>query len=203
MSHTAQDGPPSDDQQIFLRALLTNPVVVMILQRMPQLGLASWYLTAGGVFQTIWNVVIGRDPQAGIKDYDIFYFDSSDLSYEAEDTVIKRANLLMSDLPAPIEVRNEARVHLWYEQKFGVRAHPFTSCEDAIDHFAATSCCYGVTVDSLGGIRVYAPHGFHDLFALIVRPNPVLAPREVYETKTARWRKEWSHLTVFPWPLDC
>lgn len=29
-----------------------------------------------------------------------------------------------------------------------------------------------------------------------VRPNPVLAPRSVYETKT----QHWPELTVLPWP---
>ena len=200
MSDSLDDGQLTDERERFLAALLTNPVAGTILRRMPELGLANWYLAAGGVFQTIWNVVTGRDPQAGIKDYDVFYFDSHDLSYEAEDAVIKRANRLFADIPATIEVRNEARVHLWYEQKFGVPARQFTSSEDAIDHFASTTCCYGVTADLDGALRVYAPHGFHDLFALIVRPNPVLAPREVYEAKTARWREEWPSLTILPWP---
>lgn len=188
------------ERQQFLSAVLENPVIGTILERMPRLGLGDWYLTAGGVFQTVWNVVSGRDPHVGIKDYDVFYFDDSDLSYDAEDTVIQRVRTLFSDLTADIEVRNEARVHLWYEQKFGVPATPFTSCEDAINHFASTTCCYGVRTDSLGAVHVYAPHGFQDLFALIVRPNPVLAPRSVYETKTARWVQEWPALTVVPWP---
>jgi hypothetical protein len=127
-------------------------------------------------------------------------FDSNDLSYEAEDMVIQRVSAQFSDLTADIEVRNEARVHLWYQQKFAVPSMPFTSSEDAIDHFAVTTCCYGVRTDSCGAVHVYAPHGFRDLFALTVRPNPVLAPRAVYEAKTARWIHEWPALTVLPWP---
>ncbi len=200
MSDSPDNDLLTDARERFLTAALTNPVVGTILQRMPALGLADWYLTAGGVFQTVWNVVTGRDAQVGIHDYDVFYYDSSDLSYEAEDAVIKRASRLFSDVPATIEVRNEARVHLWYEQKFGVPARQFTSCEDAIDHFASTTCCYGLTVAPDGAVHVYAPHGFHDLFALIIRPNPVLAPRKVYEAKTARWKAEWPSLTILPWP---
>lgn len=198
----ADNLPPCDEQHRFLTALLTNPAVTTILERMPRLGLATWYLTAGGVVQTLWNVLSGRDPRSGIKDYDIFYFDDSDLSYAAEDAVIQQAKALFPDLSAPVEVRNEARVHLWYEEKFGVPACQFTSCEDAIDHFASTTCCYGVTVAPDGALRVYAPHGFHDLFAMIVRPNPILAPREVYEAKTARWTEEWPSLTILPWPSE-
>jgi uncharacterized protein len=64
---------------------------------------------------------------------------------------------------------------------FGVPCPPHTSTEAAIDSFAATTCCLGIrrTGDD---------------------PNPVLAPRDVYETKTRRWREHWPELTVLPWP---
>lgn len=51
------------------------------------------------------------------------------------------------------------------------------------------------------GISTFtAPHGYVDLFAQRVRPNPVLAPRYVYETKTARWQQQWPGLLIEPWP---
>ncbi|MFZ2117459.1 MAG: nucleotidyltransferase family protein [Pseudonocardiaceae bacterium] len=37
-----------------------------------------------------------------------------------------------------------------------------------------------------------------DVFNLVVRPNPVLAPRHVYETKTQRWVERWPELTLLP-----
>ncbi|MFJ3951773.1 nucleotidyltransferase family protein [Streptomyces sp. Je 1-4] len=49
-------------------------------------------------------------------------------------------------------------------------------------------------------LDTYAPHGLADVFNLVVRPNPVLAPQEVYETKAARWRQQWPELTVLDWP---
>jgi uncharacterized protein len=57
-----------------------------------------------------------------------------------------------------------------------------------------------VRIDPDGRWRVYAPHGLADVFNLVVRPNPVLAPRDVYEAKTRRWRRQWPTLTVLPWP---
>jgi hypothetical protein len=152
------------------------------------------------LYQTVWNRLSGRDPCLGIKDYDINYFDATDLSWAAEDAVIRRGAELFGDLGASLDIRNEARVHLWYEQKFGVPCPPHESTEAAIDSFAATTCCLGVRLDPDGGWRVYAPHGLSDVFNLMVRPNPVLAPREVYEAKAARWRDEWPELTVLPWP---
>ena len=98
-----------------------------------------------------------------------------------------------------MEIRNEARVHLCYEQQSGVPAAPFRDCADAVDHFAAVCCCFGVRADAAGGVEVYAPHGYDDLFGLVVRPDRRLAPRHVYEAKTARWSQQWPDLTVLPW----
>ena len=46
--------------------------------------------------------------------------------------------------------RHPARVHLWYEKKFGTPCPPYTSTEDAIDSFAATTCCLGVRLEPAG-----------------------------------------------------
>ena len=48
--------------------------------------------------------------------------------------------------------------------------------------------------------RICAPFGLGDVFSLVARPNPVLAPRHVYQAKTTRWRQQWPSLTVLPWP---
>lgn len=193
---------PLDEQLAALRSALSrNEVLLEVLRRAAVLNLPGWYLTAGCLFQTVWNVVTDRPPAAGIKDYDIFYFDDRDLSWEAEDRVIAAARETFDGLPAEAEVRNEARVHLWYQQKFGVECPPYESTEAAIDSFAATTCCLGVRLTDGGRWRVYAPHGLADVFNLVLRPNPVLAPRSVYETKAARWLQQWPELTVLDWPV--
>lgn len=182
-------------------ALQRNPALMEVLSRASALDLPGWYLTAGCVVQTVWNVVTGREPGAGIKDYDLFYFDASDLRWEAEDQVIQAGAAIFAGLP-PVEIRNQARVHLWYPERFGVPCPAYPSTEAAIDSFVATTCCVGVRVERGGRWRVYAPHGLPDVFNLIVRPNPVLAPRSVYEAKTRRWQEVWPELTVLPWPAE-
>jgi hypothetical protein len=133
----------------------------------------------------------------GIRDADLFYVDA-DTSWAAEDTVIRAGAELFAGLPVPVEIRNEARVHLWYAERFGTPAPAFRDCADAIDSFAAVCCAVAVTVED-GRPRVYAPFGLDDLFALVVRPNPRLAPRQVYDAKVARWSRYWPELTVLPW----
>ncbi|RZU31393.1 nucleotidyltransferase family protein [Blastococcus saxobsidens] len=191
------------EEERFLALVTTDPTVRAVLERAPALGLPDSWLTAGVLFQTVWNELTGQPAGTGIRDADFFYFDA-DTSWAAEDAVIRAGAVLFADLPVPVEIRNEARVHLWYEQRFGVPAAPFRDCADAIDHFAAVCCCYGVRVDTAGAVEVYAPHGYDDLFGLVVRPNRRLAPRHVYEAKTARWQQQWPELTVVPWdgPTD-
>ena len=97
-------------------------------------------------------------------------------------------------------MRNEARVHSGTSSTSGCRPSRSPPRRDAVDHFASTTCCYAVTRETDGELTVYAPHGYEDLFAQHVRPNPRLAPQEVYETKAARWLQQWPGLTIDPWP---
>jgi len=192
---------PIDEQVAQFRAALgRNHTLTEVLARAAGMELPGWYLVAGCLYQTIWNIVTGQPPEAGILDYDLAYFDPSDLSWEAEDAVIRAGAKAFGRLPAPVQIRNQARVHLWYERKFGGPCPPYESTEAAIDTFEATAACLGVRLEPAGTWRIYAPYGLADVFNLVVRPNPVLATRSVYEAKTRRWRQQWPGLTVLPWP---
>ena len=96
---------------------LQNPVNAAVLDRLPGLELPQAQLAAGCLFGTVWNVRSGRPPAEHIRDYDLLYYDP-DTSYAAEDAAIRRAAALFADLGALIEVRNQARVHLWFEERF-------------------------------------------------------------------------------------
>lgn len=101
-------------------AIRQNPTVVEVLPRAETLDLPGWRLTAGCLFQSVWNVLDGHDPERGIRDDDLFYFDGTDLSWEAEDEAIRRGPEAFAGCDGEAEIRDEARVHLWYEEKFGV-----------------------------------------------------------------------------------
>ena len=116
----------------FLDVVLADPTVTAVLERAPALAVEDLWLTAGVLFQAVWNELTGRPPGTGVRDADLFYFDA-DTSWDAEDAVIRRGAELFGDLPVPVEIRNEARVHLWYADRFGTPAAPFRYCADAID----------------------------------------------------------------------
>jgi uncharacterized protein len=121
-----------DEQVTYLRAALTrNQSLISVLERAARWDLRGWYLVAGCLYQTVWNVVTGQPPQAGILDYDLIYFDGSDLSWDAEDALIRESGTIFADIPVRVQIRNQARVHLWYQDKFGVPCRPHQSSEAA------------------------------------------------------------------------
>jgi hypothetical protein len=175
-----------------------QPVVAALLDGVPALDLPGWYLGAGCVTQTVWNALHGFELTFGIRDYDLAYFDPDDLRVEPEDDVERNANLLVADFGVKVDATNEARVHLWYEQRFGRRIGPYESVEAAIATWPTTATSVGVRRESTG-LRVCAPFGLDDLFDMVVRPNKRLVSREVYEAKVRRWAQRWPRLTVIDW----
>lgn len=101
---------------------MSNPVNVQIAARLPSLGLSQCMLTAGCLFQAFWNHHSNLPPATGVKEYDVFYFDT-DLSWEAENEVINETRHLFLDLDVKVDIKSQARVHLWYGERFG-RAYP-------------------------------------------------------------------------------
>jgi uncharacterized protein len=181
----------------FIEAVLQNRANQIILERLPALGLPDAWLVAGSLFQTVCNVLTGRAPDYGIKDYDIFYFDP-DTSWEAEDAIIQRVTALFSDLGVAVEARNQARVHFWYPGKFGIAYPPLQCSTEAVDRFLAVAEQVGLR-PAQGRYDVYAPHGLDDLATLTVRPNLCanFLPR-LYEAKAAAWKARWPELTILP-----
>src|SRR6201981_1278658 len=95
-----------------------TPSLMQVLSVARRLCLSDWLVFSGAVYQPILNHLSGRPLDYGIKDYDLAYFDTSDLSYEAEDAVICRVKAAFDEpLRSMIEVRNQARVPLWFPAK--------------------------------------------------------------------------------------
>jgi len=179
----------------FAEAALRNAVNAAIMGVLRASALPDAWIVAGCLTQTVWNVRTGRPVDHGINDYDIFYFDP-DTSWDAEDAVIRRIASRLDGIDAKVEVRNQARVHLWYPAKHGRPYPALTRSTDGIDRF--------LTVNTQVGIRpagdrhqVYAAHGFDDIEQMIVRPNYAANfSAENYRTKTTRWKRQWPEITV-------
>jgi uncharacterized protein len=173
-----------------------SPRVMHVLETIRDLAIPDWLLFSGGVYQTAINHLTGREPDYGLKDYDIGYFDPSDISYEAEDLVIRRvADAFASPLKEMVEVRNQARVHLWFEAKFGEAYTPLSRTAEALSRFTTTTFAVGVRLEPDGRMTIEAPFGLTDLFALRLRPNPNRQTAGFARTAESAVRR-WPELTV-------
>lgn len=169
-----------------------NPANAEILRRLPALGLPQAYLVAGCVYQAVWNRQAGRPVQADIKDYDIFYFDP-DTSWSAEDRAIRRAAALFADLGITIELKNQARVHLWYGARFGAGYPPLASTEDGIGRYLVACTCVGIRA---ADGALYAPYGLAELRDGALRMNPVNPRPALFQAKAESYRARWPWLRI-------
>jgi uncharacterized protein len=179
-------------------ALQENRPLCEILGRFEEVDLPEGWLVAGAVAQTVWNLSAGYPADRGIKDADIVYYDATDLSEKAEAAHEARIRALFAHLPLKLDVKNEARVHLWYEKVFGYPIEPYISVASAIASFPTTATSIGVR-RRVSTFECFAPFGLDDLFGLVVRPNKVQITAPIYEAKIARWLPLWPHLTFVPW----
>ena len=177
-------------------AALTNIINRKILERLPILDLPQACLAAGCVWQPYLNCRSGRGISDQINDYDVVYFDPTDLSFEAEDRVIRQAAVLFQDLDAVIEVRNQARIHLWYPQRFGCDCPPMSSAAEAIARFPVRGTCLGLASANDGSITTIAPYGWDELTAGILRPNPLCVDPTAFERKAHSYRERWPWLRI-------
>ena len=169
----------------------SNPINRAILSRWHLLDLPGAWLVAGCLFQTVWNIQAGRRPEAGIKDYDLFYFDPLDVSETAEADAQALVDATLGDLGVTIEVANQARVHLWYPGHFGRPYPALASTEDGIDRFLVRETCVGVRPH-----ECYSPYGSTGLYAGTLTPNPATPYPELFDDKVASYRARWAWLKV-------
>ncbi|MBV2161011.1 nucleotidyltransferase family protein [Achromobacter denitrificans] len=161
-------------------------------------GPAGGCIAAGAVRSLVWNHLhgypAGSHPPA---DLDFVYHDPTDLSAGHEDGVARRLRAAAPD--APWEVVNQARVHLWRRDGRGAPPPPAASLAAGIAAWPETATCVGVALEGDDELRIVAPHGLADLFALVLRPSPGADPR-AYAQRLAdkRHADTWPRLTIIP-----
>lgn len=189
---------PSTYEKKLIEIIHSSPMLVEVFELSRKTELTEYYIGAGCIAQTVWNYLLGNPLGYGIDDIDIIYFDT-DLSYEKEDRIINRCREVYCKLPIKVDVKNQARVHLWYKDKFRIDLKPYLSLEEAIDSWPTTATSIGVRYETNGDWKIYTPFGLEDLFQLNIRANKKLITEEIYMTKHKKWKRIWPELNVIPW----
>lgn len=200
MDPLRHSGLPFEEQRTrFLDIVLADPLIGEVLRYATALALPDWLVVSGVLYNTVWNHLSGRPSGHGIKDIDLFYFDASDLSWEAEDAVIRRVASTFADLPVPVEVRNQARVHLWYEKRFGNTYPQLGSSVEALSYFASKTHAVGVRQETDGRYDLVAPFGLDEIFSFRIVPNRMLDNAATHAEKGERARQNWPEIEIVPW----
>ena len=172
------------------------PSLMRMLRTVQVIDLPDWLVMSGAVYQRVLNHLTGRAPDYGIRDYDLGYFDASDISYDAEDRVIRRVAAAFDEpFKSTVEVRNQARVHLWFEAHFGEAYTPLSSTAEALERFVSPMFAVAVRLEAGGRLHIEAPFGLADLFALRLRPNP-LRPSRGFDRAAASATSRWPEIAV-------
>lgn len=201
INHLRFSGADVRTQRDAVEAIIrAQPVLMTVLTGLRDMALPDHLLVAGAIYNQVWNHLTDRPTLTGVNDIDVFYFDDSDIGWDAEDRVIKACDERFGGLGLPMQVRNQARVHLWYEQKFGSPFTPLTSSAEMLGRYASKTHAVGARLDGAGAMEIVAPFGLDDLFSFRMVPNPVLDNRVSHTSKGARARTIWPELTVVPWP---
>ena len=180
------------DLQARLVAILRQSTPMMqVLRTLRDIDPPDWMIFSGAVYQRVFNHLTGRPLDYGIKDYDVAYFDASDISYEAEDVMIRQvAARFEPPLRDMVEVRNQARVHLWFQDHFHEPYEPLGSSAEALTRFVSPVFAIGVRLGPNDAFQVHAPFGLDDLFAMRLRHNPTrMSPNfgRIAASAKARW----------------
>ena len=190
------EGSESELRERLTAILRSTPPLMQVLQVARRLCLPDWLVFSGAVYQPVLNDLTGRPLDYGIKDYDLGYFDTSNLSYEAEDAVIRQVKAAFDEpLRSMVEARNQARVHLWFEAKFGEPYPPLSCTAEVLERFTSATFAVGVRLEPDDRLHIEAPFGLADLFALRLRPNP--RRKTVHFARTAAdLPRRWPELVI-------
>lgn len=185
--------------KVLENIIMSSKIINTAIERAKLSDMDNYYIGAGCIAQTVWNYLFNNPLEYGIKDIDFVYFDDKNLDFQSENKISSKIKDLYSDLKIQVDVKNEARVHLWYKSHFGYTIEPYTSLESALNTWPTTATSIGVRKDKNNELKVYAPFGLNDLFGKIVRANKAQITKQIYENKVSNWLKKWPDLKVIPW----
>jgi hypothetical protein len=198
MTGPVRGAPEAEFVEPLTSIVRAAPSLMRVLTVVRALGLPDWLVMSGAVYQRVLNHLTGREPDYGIRDYDLGYFDASDISYDAEDIVIRRVAAAFDEpLKSTVEVRNQARVHVWFEAHFGEAYTPISCTAEALERFVAPMFAVGVRLEADDHLHIEAPFGLADLFALRLRPNPS-RPFGGFDRVAAGVLRRWPEIRVEP-----
>lgn len=160
-----------------------------------EIGLPNFYIAGGAITQIIWNSLEDKALLDKVKDFDIVYFDSANLTSE---TVFKQRIFNRLNHSVEIDVKNQARIHERYAQKFGCTIPAYECVEQGVESWLS-AFAIGFTLDCDGNMNIFAPYGLEDAFNMLIKPNKRAMTESNYNKMTAGYKARWPRVKVLSW----
>jgi uncharacterized protein len=156
----------------------------------------EWLIGAGVIRDRVWDHLHGFTRSTSARDVDVAFFDPSSFGGESERDVQRALIDLAPDISW--DVTNQAAVHVWWPEVFGVEINPLSCAADGVAIWPETATAVGVRLLADGSIGVVAPCGLEDLFNLVCRRNPRVVTREQYRRRVENQRvaKRWPRVQI-------
>jgi uncharacterized protein len=189
--------PPIDELEARLIGLIrSSPMLMRALRTARTVAPPDWVIGAGAIRDRVWDHLHGFVRPTPVRDLDLAFFDPVFLDSERERNV---QTALCEQAPdIAWDVTNQAAVHLWYPQVFGIEVDPLTSTADAVATWPETATAIGVRLLRDNTIRVVAPCGLEDLFGLVCRRNPRRVTSEQFRRRLENKRiaTRWARVRI-------
>lgn len=159
----------------------------------------SCYIGAGSIAQTVWNLKTNKPTGYGIEDIDIIFYNKDELDENCETEIYNYLKSNLRDKSICLDIKNQARIHLWYKNKFGYDITPYISLESAVNTWPTTASAVAIRKHTDNDWEIYAPYGLDDLFQLKVKANNRQITEDIYNMKLKKWKTKWEELDIIDW----
>jgi uncharacterized protein len=188
--------PPDKLQSRLIELISSSSMLMRALRVARTVDPPGWLIGGGVIRDRVWNHLHRSAHLAPSKDVDLAFFDPVSLGSEREWSVQKAVMAQAPDISW--DVTNQAAVHLWYPEVFGVEVEPLTCSADAVATWPETATAIAIRLLGDDRIQVIAPCGLDDLFGLICRRNPRRVTEEQYRRRVERMQiaKRWPQVQI-------
>lgn len=185
-------------EDALIGLIRSSPWMVRVLEAVRDEAIPDAWTGAGVLRDLVWGERYGTGFVVDrLRDVDVAFFDSLDLSRANDDRVTDRLRRRLPDVPW--EAKNQAAVHTWYARRFGGGpVEPLTSIRDAVETWPETATAVAVRLRADDVIDICAPLGLADLLDGVWRRNPRRVGVEQSLARLARQdpRTRWPRVTV-------
>jgi ribosomal protein S18 acetylase RimI-like enzyme len=187
---------PDELQSRLIELVRSSSMLMRAMHAARVIDPPDWLIGAGAIRDLVWDHLHGFDGTRGPKDVDLVFFDPGSLGSDREQSILEALQALEPDIPW--DVTNQAAVHCWYPEVFGIEVQPLTSSTDGVDTWPETAASIAIRLQPDDSIQVIAPCGLEDVFGLICRRNLRRVTEQEYRRRIRdkRVAERWPHVRV-------